>query len=154
MRARFIILASLAALAGCTVELPGFLGREGSGTGSYQLNDDEPAPDPVAVPLRTAEAERALYGVIVRAQGVAPTQGYYGAQLAPTAAGPDAAGILGFELIAIPPSLPEAVGPERTRLLDAAVFLPNLALRDLRGRPGRRRRQRPDPAPAPALTMA
>ena len=71
--------------------------------------------------------------MIVRAQGVAPTQGFYAAELVPTAAVPDAAGILGFELTAIPPSGPEAVGPERTRLLDAAFFLPTLALRDLRG---------------------
>ncbi len=133
MRDRLLILAGLALLAGCSMELPGFLGREESGSGSYQLNDDEPAPDPVPLPLRSAEAERALHGVILRVQGVAPTQGFYAAQLLPAAAGPDAAGIVGFELVAIPPSGPEAVGPERTRVLDAAVFLPNLALRDLRG---------------------
>jgi hypothetical protein len=71
--------------------------------------------------------------VIVRVEGVAPTQGYYGAELLPVSATPDAAGILGFELVAVPPDVAERVGPERTRLLTAAVFVPNLALEDLRG---------------------
>ena len=89
-------------------------------------------PDPVLVPLRSAQVERALRGVILRVEGVAQTQGFYSAALVP-APGPDAAGVLGFQLMALPPDVPEAVGPERTRLLTAAVFLPNLALEDLRG---------------------
>jgi hypothetical protein len=133
MQHRALILACLAALAGCTMELPGFLGREGNASGTYRLDDDEPLPDPVPLPLRMAEAERALHGVIVRVEGVAPTQGFHSAALLPQGDGPDAAGILGLRLVAIPPGTPEAVGAERTRVLTAAFFLPNLALRDLRG---------------------
>ena len=33
----------------------------------------------------------------------------------------------------MPPAAPEAVGAERTRSLTAAVFMPNLALKNLRG---------------------
>jgi hypothetical protein len=128
MRTWFLMLAGVA-LAGCTMEVPSFLGREGGGAGEYSF-DETPEPDPVAVPLRRAEAERGLYGVIVRAEGVAPTQGYYAARLRP-ASRPDAAGVLGFEFVAVPPLAPEAVGPERTRVLTAAVFLPTRALDEL-----------------------
>jgi hypothetical protein len=128
MRNRSLLVAGVL-LAGCSMEVPPFLGREGSGAGTYSL-DEEPLPEPVPVPLRRAEAERGLHGVIVRAEGIAPTQGYWGAELRP-AAGPDAAGVLGFQLVAVPPPAPEAVGPERTRVLTAGVFLPNLALEDL-----------------------
>ena len=57
------------------------------------------------MPLRQATAEPALHGVILRVDGEAPTQGYYSARLRPIGGGaPDAAGILSFELVAVPPS--------------------------------------------------
>ena len=74
-----------------------------------------------------------MHGVIVRVAGEAPTQGYYAAALRPIGSGPDAAGILSFELVAVPPLTPAAVGPARSRTLTAAIFVPNLALKDLRG---------------------
>ena len=84
--------------------------------------------------LRQTEAERALHGVILRVVGEAPTQGYYSAFLRPLGGGaPDAAGILSFELVAIPPAAPQTVGPARTRVLSAGIFMPNQSLKDLRG---------------------
>jgi hypothetical protein len=135
MRTGLTTLAGLVALGGCAFEMPDFLGREGAGASStYELGGADPLPDPVPVPLRSAELERALHGVILRVEGVAPRQGYYGAELLPLGGGaPDAAGVVSYQLLAVPPEAPGAIGPERTRLLSAAVFVPNRALRDLRG---------------------
>jgi hypothetical protein len=134
--ARIGCMVALAALAGCSVEIPGFLGREGdtSGTtGTFQVRR-EPLPDPRPVPLRAATLERALHGVILRVEGEAPTWGFHSAALRPLGNGaPDAAGILGFELVAIPPEPPEPAGAPRTRELTAAVFVPTLALKEVRG---------------------
>jgi hypothetical protein len=121
------------AVAGCTMEIPDFVGREGGGAGSYSLRR-EPQPDPRPVPLRAATLERALHGVIVRVEGEAPTWGFHDAALRPLGGGaPDAAGIMSFELVAVPPQPPEPAGAARSRRLTAAVFVPTLALKDVRG---------------------
>jgi hypothetical protein len=133
MRNGLVLLAGLWLLAGCGGGMPGFLGREGGTDGVYDLRG-EPLPEPRSLFLRQAAAEPALHGVILRVVGEAPTQGWWGAELRPLAGGsPDAAGIVSFELVAIPPQTTEAVGPARTRQLSAAVFFPTLALEDLRG---------------------
>jgi hypothetical protein len=132
MRNGLLLLAGLA-LCACSMEIPSFLGREGTGSEFYSVRG-QPPPDPVPVPLRQATLERALHGVIVRVDGEAPTQGYYAPALVPLAGGaPDAAGILSFELMAVPPTSPQAIGPARTRQITAAVFIPTLALKNLRG---------------------
>jgi hypothetical protein len=131
MRNGLLLLAGLG-LCACSMEIPSFLGREGTGEGFYSVRG-QPPPEPVQVPLRHATLERALHGVIIRVDGEAPTQGYYAPALVPLGAGaPDAAGILSFELLAVPPTGPEAVGPARTRHVTAAVFIPTLALKNLR----------------------
>jgi hypothetical protein len=128
-----LLLAGFGLLAACSMEMPAFLGREGGGQGFYNVRG-EPPPEPRPVPLREATLERALHGVIIRVDGVAPTQGYYSAALIPLRDGsPDAAGIISFEFMAVPPAGPQAVGPARSRRLTAAVFIPNLALKDLNG---------------------
>ncbi len=92
-------------------------------------------PNAVAVPaLQTAAVERGFGGVILRVTGIAPTQGFHDATLIAEDDGtPDAAGVLTVSLFAIPPLAPQAVGPERTRLLMTAVFLTDRELRDIRG---------------------
>lgn len=136
MRYDFLILAGMTLLAGCSFDVPDFLGREGNGAQSnaFSVGGDAPVvPPPVTLPLRSAEAEAALHGVILRAEGISPTQGYYAALLTPLNGGaPDAAGIVTFDLTAIPPTGVEAVGPEGTRTLRAAFFFPNSTLRDIR----------------------
>jgi len=133
MRNGLFLLVAAALAAGCSMEVPDFLGREGGGDGFYSVRGEAP-PEPRVVALRQTEAERALHGVILRVVGEAPTQGYYSARLRPLGGGaPDAAGILSFELVATPPSEPHAVGPARTRVLSAGVFMPERALKDLRG---------------------
>jgi hypothetical protein len=132
MRKALSLLAGLVLLAGCSMEVPGFLGREGNYEGFYSVRG-EPTPDPVPLAMRMAVLEPALHGVIVRVEAESPTQGYYSATLAPlNDARPDQAGIITFRLVATPPSDPQAVGPARTRQLSAAAFLPTLALKNVR----------------------
>ena len=131
MRNGLLLLAGSLLLAGCGGGMPGFLGREG-GDGTYRIGG-EVLPEPVPVAMREATAERALHGVIVRVEGEAPTQGYWGAALVPVGGGtPDAAGVVSFRFVAIPPAGAEAVGPARTRQLSAGLFIPNLSLRQTR----------------------
>jgi hypothetical protein len=133
LRDGLILLAAAALAAGCSMEMPDFLGREGAGGGFYDVRGEAP-PEPRTVALREAHAERALHGVILRVVGEGPTQGYYSATLRPLGGGaPDPAGILSFELVATPPAEPQAVGPARTRILTAGLFMPNQSLKDLRG---------------------
>ena len=132
MRKGLSLLAGLVLLAGCGMEVPGFVGREGNYDGFYSVRGTPP-PDPVAVALRTAVLERALHGVIIRVEAEAPAQGYYSATLLPLNDGrPDAAGVVTFQLVAMPPPEPGAVGPARTRQLSAATFVPTLALKNIR----------------------
>jgi hypothetical protein len=131
MRNGLLLLTGALLAAGCSMEMPNFVGREG-GDGFYRLGGEE-LPDPVPVAMRSAVAERSLTGVIVRVEGEAPTQGYWGAMLEPVGDGaPDASGAVSFRFVAIPPMSVEAVGPPRTRRLSAAVYVPNLALKNTR----------------------
>lgn len=124
MQDRFLILGVLVLLGGCAGGVPDFVGREGSQTGQFTLGGEDPLPDPMPLSLRAALAERGPFGVIIRAEGIAPQQGYHSAGLAPLAGGaPDAAGVVSYALTAVPPETPQAQGPERTRLLTAATFL-------------------------------
>ena len=132
MRKGLVLLAGLLPLAGCSMEVPGFLGREGDASGFYSIRG-EPAPEPVQIPLRIATLEPALHGVLIRVEAEAPTQGYYSARLEPLNDGrPDQAGIVTFQLLATPPASPGAIGPARTRAMSAAVFMPTLALKNIR----------------------
>lgn len=90
-------------------------------------------PDAVPVPMREATLERGYGGVIIRTTGVAPTQGYFNAVLVPdNGARPDEAGVVTLRLMAIPPLSPQAIGPERSRLLMTAAFMDELKLRGVR----------------------
>ncbi|TPE51370.1 hypothetical protein [Amaricoccus solimangrovi] len=135
MRRGPVCLLALAALSGCSYEMPSFLGREGDQSGTYTLGGDAAeAPDPVEMPVTSAVAERGLHGVILRAESVAPTQGYYGALLAPVdpESRADANGIVTVKFTALPPATPGATGPARTRMLDAALFVQNVTLRGVK----------------------
>jgi hypothetical protein len=133
MRRGFAGLAGLIVLAGCGGDVPEFLGREGTGQSTFELGGEEPVLS-VPVPLAEARLEPAATGTIVVAQGVAPTQGFHTAGLAPVDDGrPDAAGIITFRFMALPPTGPEAVGPPRTRGLQAAAYIPTRAERTIRG---------------------
>jgi len=133
MRRGFAGLAGLLFLAGCGGDVPGFLGREGTGQSSFELGGEE-LPSSVPVPLTQASLQPSTTGSILVARGVAPTQGFHTAGLAPVDDGrPDAAGIITFRFTAMPPAGPEAVGDARTRGLQAAAFIPTRAKKGLRG---------------------
>ncbi len=139
-------LAGVGLLAGCTFALwdrpPAELTadsaevvREEQGNLITGLFTRQPRdlPDAVPVPMRAAALERGYGGVILRVTGVAPTQGFFDATLLVANEGaPDAAGVMTVRLVAVPPDRPEAVGPERTRLLLAGGFVQDLELRGIR----------------------
>ena len=84
-------------------------------------------------PVREASFERGYGGAILRVTGVAPSQGFFNAALVAENDGePDAAGVLTVAFVAVPPETPEAVGPERTRLLLSAAYLSERELRNIR----------------------
>jgi hypothetical protein len=85
----------------------------------------EPADElgTVLVPVvRQVRAERGDLGLIVWAEGVTATQGYWDAELRPVGPVPEG-GTLTLELRVRPPLEPQAVGPERTRLVTAGMAL-------------------------------
>ena len=129
-----LLLAAAGALAACSMDVPDFVGRDGGGDGFYRLGGETPPPPPRPVALREATAERALHGVILRVVGETPTQGFFSATLVPLNGGaPDKAGILAFQFVASPPATPHTVGPPRTRIVSAGVFMPTASLKNLRG---------------------
>lgn len=139
-------LAVAALLAGCSLPFGGIPASEPNADSREVVRDEERGlltglftraprdlPDAVPVPMREAALERGYGGVILRATGVAPTQGFYNAALVPADDGvPDAAGVLTVSLVAVPPETPVDVGPERTRLLLTAAYLSERELRDIR----------------------
>ena len=128
-----LLLAAAAVLSACSMQIPNFVGREGTGgTGFYQLRP-KPPPEPVAMAIRSATTEQALYGTILRVEGLAPTWGYHSAALRPLATGPDANGYLGFQFLAVPPAGTMPVGAPQTREIAAAIFVPNISVAKLRG---------------------
>src|SRR4051794_35753979 len=127
------LLAAAGLVAGCSMEVPNFVGREGTAGNSFYSLRGTQEPDPVAMPMRSATIEPALYDVILRVEGEAPTWGYHSASLRPLSDRPDAAGIMSFQFIGIPPSGTEPTGAPRTREISAAIFVPDLSLKKLRG---------------------
>ncbi len=81
--------------------------------------------------VRAASADRGRQGVILRAEGIAPIQGFHSPELRPVDRGAD--GIETLELRARPPLGDEPVGAERSRLLGAARFYSNREMREIRG---------------------
>ena len=72
--------------------------------------------------------------MILRVVGEAPTQGYWAPQLRPLTGGaPDAAGIVSFELRRRAAAAPRRSARRAPATLTAAIFVPDLALEDLRG---------------------
>jgi hypothetical protein len=80
--------------------------------------------------VRVVAAERGRQGVILRAEAVAPTQGFFAPELLPVGRGPD--GVEVVELRARPPQEPQPIGQERTRTLSIGRFYSNREMRDIR----------------------
>ncbi|MFO1144705.1 MAG: hypothetical protein U1E59_20475 [Amaricoccus sp.] len=133
LRKGLLLLAVAAVLPACSMQIPNFLGREGTGGDGYYQLRPKPPPEPVAMAIRSATTEQALYGTILRVDGLAPTWGYHSAALRPLSTGPDTNGYLGFQFMAMPPAGPMPVGAPQTREISAAIFVPNISVGKLRG---------------------
>lgn len=78
-------------------------------------------------------AEPTRNGIILRAHGKAPVQGFYFVELSETNRGfPDETGTLTFELRGRPPETPLAANTDRSRDIMAGVFISNLELKSVR----------------------
>ncbi len=134
MRRYLVFSPLLLVLGACSgFETPEFLGREGDGSPTYVIGGEE-LPLPLAMTPRDVTFETALNGALLRVEGVAPTQGYHSAQLLVANNGePDAAGMIRLEFVAVPPQDQQAIGPEATRQLRAAYFVPARSFRRVRG---------------------
>ena len=73
--------------------------------------------------VTTLVIERAAGGAIVRATGLAPRQGYHGAELVPVAGETPVNGALVYFFRVETPEGPTAQGPDRTRTLSVARFV-------------------------------
>ncbi len=125
MRNVLILLTFATGVAGCSGDLPGFLGSS-SNDGTYTFGAETIVAEPELLFLRSTHVERSINGIILRAEGIAPTQGWYSAALLASLTPPDTdRGTYYLDFVAIPPEEAATVGPERTRELRAAIFLPD-----------------------------
>jgi hypothetical protein len=69
-------------------------------------------------------------GAIVRARGLAPTQGYWAAELVEAETGQD--GVLVYEFRILPPTGPADVNTPQSREIDVAVFVSDFKLGSVR----------------------
>jgi hypothetical protein len=134
MRKGLVVLAAVAAVSGCSVPLPGFL-RPSPPVQDVEVRTQTGllvAPDgTVLMPaLRMAELDRGVRGFIIRAESIAPTQGFFGADLRPLPQ--ERPEVLVLEFRARPPEGVAPVGAERTRVLTAGYFLRNRAATGIR----------------------
>lgn len=106
----------------------------------FGQSETSPAPEPVVVvqdsrplvPQITAlVVERTPGGAIIRATGLPPTQGWYGAALVSATDGPEN-GVLSYSFRAIPPATVTRTSTQQSREMTAAVFVSDIILRDVR----------------------
>jgi hypothetical protein len=91
-------------------------------------------PRPLVDQVTGVVVERTPGGVIVRATGLPPVQGFWSADLVPEnlELTPDENGVLAFDFRAFPPATPQGTGSPRTRAIEAGYFLSNQALGGVR----------------------
>ena len=128
------LIASLLALAGC--------GGGDSGSGPFgwltqeepveMLNDVEFAvvrdKRPLVASVESLVIERLPGGIIVRATGLPPMQGWYDAQLVREANATAGSGVLVYSFRARPPETPTRVSTQQSRELIAGTYLSDLEL--------------------------
>lgn len=142
-RAAFWAIFPALALAGCGGNGSNPFGSLGSlnpfGGGSGQTVPvvapyERPPGGVLIARLVSVEAEPALRGLIIRATGAAPTEGYYGARLFALNDGlPDENGIVTLQFRVEAPEFPGPAGTENTRQVIAATFVTDAALEDING---------------------
>ncbi|QUS35593.1 hypothetical protein [Falsirhodobacter algicola] len=117
-RCLFAILIASTALVGCSRLNP----ATWSGGSSAPAPVDTPAPKvderPLIAQVTELEVDRTGGGAIIRATGLAPTQGWYDAALVPVET---TDGTLRFAFRAAPPASEQPVGPAATREIVVAT---------------------------------
>jgi len=143
MTGRYIAILSLTLLTSC-----GTVGERLSALNPLNLlssNQAEPVEDTPAFEITrpddgktdiprvtSARLEYTASGVIVRADGEAPTVGYHSASLRPLNFGqPDGNGAIWYEFRAIAPDVTQPTGRPFLRTLSVADFIPNSRLREI-----------------------
>ena len=72
-------------------------------------------------------------GVIIRATGLPPTQGYWDGKLVPTNGGkPDAKGVMTYRFVLVPPPYPTRVSTPQSREVSVGAHLNDYDLRTIR----------------------
>lgn len=88
---------------------------------------------PQVAQVLSLKIDRNPGGVIVRATGLPPTQGYWDGQLKATNDGePDKNGVLTFQFLLVPPPVPSAVSTKASREVTVATYVDNYKLRSVR----------------------
>lgn len=135
---RALVLLGAGLLAGCAGGGLWPFGGSGNRTpeavslSSSRASQAAPVDAKVLLPaLRFAAAEPGRQGVILRVEGIAPTQGFHSGELRPV--GRSADGIETVELRAVAPLGNQAIGAERTRLLAVGRFYSNRDMDTIRG---------------------
>jgi hypothetical protein len=140
MRGRPILTLTLCAgLAGCGDSSLGSLNPFNWSGGAEPVvavtpEGDIADPRPLVGEVTAVVAEPAPGGVIIRATGLPPTQGFWNAALLPDnpELTPDENGVLGFDFRAAPPLSAQNPGTPRTREIVTGYFLSNQKLAGIR----------------------
>lgn len=95
-----------------------------------------PAPEaagPLVPFVASMHVEKAVDGVIVRATGLPPIQGYWGGKLVPTNYGePDENGVLTLRFVLVPPPTQTRVSTPQSREVTVAIQVSAAKLRTIR----------------------
>lgn len=120
-----------ALLAGCASRWNplNWFGRDRPEEGIARTAPVAQDPRPLIDEVLRISAEPAQGGAILRAVGLAATQGYYDAELEQIPAGP---GILAFRFRVMPPPEPARVSSAASREIQVATFLSDQTLQGIR----------------------
>lgn len=137
MMTRTAPLLACLALAGCggiadsRLNPFNWFAREADVETLLPLEATLPDPRPLVAQVSDVELDRAPGGIILRATGLPPTQGFYAIGLLEEEATEDAA-VLRFQFRAQPPDSPAPAGSAASRSLTAGTFISTAALRGVR----------------------
>lgn len=106
-------------------------GAETGGVDAFELEQPDDGKTDIQRIL-SARLEYTPSGVIVRANGEAPTIGYHSASLRPVNFGkPDATGAVRYEFRVLPPRSSQPEGSALARSISVGSFIPNSRLRQI-----------------------
>lgn len=88
---------------------------------------------PLVPRVQSLRVNRTPDGVILRATGLPPTQGYWDGKLVPTNDGkPDAQGVMTYRFVLVPPPEATRVSTPQSREVNVAAHIDNYTLRAIR----------------------